>query len=332
MFLLLQAFLKQPDVQMVLNGLNLFWYDPFDVDLLHIHEPESFTSKKSPSDAELISLEKLLIAWKQRARIVTTIHNRYPHYNDTSNYARLYELVYSHSDGFTHRGQSSLAEFRAKYPALGARPQAIIPTGINPYYENTISKSAARQQLGLKPEDTVFLSFGTIRDFEELDQVVNGFKAVNLPNKKLIISAAGSHHLPQTELKLRKLRLRFEPNILMNFAKVPAERIQVYMNAADVTIIPRVQILNSAILQLGFTFGKVVVGPDTGVVAETLTASGNPIFTVNDYASVARALEQGVLLNQQGHGARNLDYAAQNWDWNQIGQKHVAFFKSIVNR
>jgi len=331
-FLLLQSFLQQEAVRLALYGVNLFWYDPFDIDLLHVHEPEALTYKKVPSEADLTRLEKHLRGWKERAKVVVTVHNRYPHYKDNPANARLYELVYSFADGFTHRGQSSMDEFRTKYPQYGERPQAIIPTGINPYYENTISKAAARQELGLSPDDTVFVSFGTIRAFEELDLVVSGFKNVNLPDKKLVISAAGSHHLPQTELKWRKLRLKFERDIQTNFAKVPADRVQVYLNAADVTIIPRVQILNSALLQLGFTFGKVVVGPDTGVVAEFLKATGNPIFDVHDHASVARALEQGVKLNRQDHGARNKEYALKNWDWKWIGQQHVAFFKRILDR
>lgn len=331
LFLLIRSLSRQQHVTLILHGVPLFWYHPFEIEIVHIHQPEFLFDYKEPTISDLNKLKTQLLSWKKYAKIVVTIHNRYPHYRDTQNFRELYRIVYEHADGFTHRSITSLEEFNTSYPNLTDRPSVIIPAGINTYFRNEISRADARQKLGLSEDEQVILSFGSIRAFEELEQVVRGFHKADVPRKKLIISAMVTPYKQNLRKRLYETRFHFSPNIQCYFEKIPADDVQVLMNAADIVIIPRVQVLNSANIQLGFGFGKVVVGPDDGVVGEILRTTGNPVFHPNEPDSVAQAIESALQLNKEGVGEQNRLYAQANWDWDIIAAKHVDFFSRVLS-
>jgi glycosyltransferase involved in cell wall biosynthesis len=101
-------------------------------------------------------------------------------------------------------------------------------------------------------------------------------------------------------------------------------------NLADVVVIPRADGLNSGNVALGFTFGKVVVGPDTGVIAETLHETGNPVFDPVKPSTLGRALEQARSLAVERKGEDNRSYAEAHLDWDTIADQHAQFFTSLT--
>ena len=112
---------------------------------------------------------------------------------------------------------------------------------------------------------------------------------------------------------------------------VPSEDIQLFMNAADVVIIPRIKNLNSGVLILAFTFGKVVVGTDFGVIGEILSDTGNPTFAPDDISSVVCAIEDAKELAENGKGEENRIYAHKKWNWGKITQEHLALYKTLIS-
>ncbi len=331
---LVDALSAHPDVAAVASGVEPFWGAPLDADIVHFHWFESLFGWKAPSEADFERLRGQVEAWRQRAALVVTVHDRYPHYRDSAAFRRLFETMYGAMDGFVHMGQTSQRELNAAYPALAAQPAAQIPIGsVESYFPNTISQADARRELRIPANAYAYLAFGKLRAYEETRFLLDGFRALRMRDKQLIIAG------PQVSLKTHRLellniferqRLKRHPRLHVRRRFVPDADVQTYLNAANVLLIPRLQILNSSNISLGFSFGKVVVGPDDGNVGEILRETGNPTFVPGDPASFARAMAQARELDAAGKGAENLAYARAHWNWERIAEAHVAFYRRVL--
>ena len=328
--LLLKHLRQSSEVKAVNAGIHYFWEKSVNADIVHFHWPEALVGWRPCNSHELSRLGKTLEWWKARARLVATVHNRKPHYWNADVAQRLYERVYAHMDGVIHCGQTSLDEFKVQFPDCAMLPQVVIPQGLHTGFPNLVTQTEARKRLKLPESTAVFLAFGHMRHIEEGEQILKGFSALPMRNKQLLIV---TNRAPRKHLLRRllfRVRTRCDPKIRFQIGIVPEQDVQYVVNAADVLVISRLEILNSGNLQLGFTFGKVVVGPDRGVVGEILRQTGNPVFSPGNIQSVSQALAKGYALSQTNQGQDNLCYGKTKLDWKRLSEHHVDFFKSLL--
>ncbi len=323
-------------VESVAHEVEPFWEAPCSADVVHIHWCEGLLHFKEPAEGDLERLEAQLAGWRACSRLVVTVHDRYPHFRDTAAFRRVFQIVYRACDGFIHMGQTSLDEFVARYPDLAALPQTIIPLGgIDGYFPNTVSQTEARQRLGIPQAAYAYISFGRLRSYAELELLLQGFRRLRMRDKHLLVAGPKivfKFHRSRLMRTLYRRLLRHNPRLHITAQPVADEDVQLYLNAANVLVIPRLQILNSSNVVLGFGFGKVVVGPDDGNVGEILRETGNPVFDPRDPGSLAAAMTEARALEAQGKGAENLAYARTHWNWETIAEAHVAFFEQVMHR
>lgn len=325
---------EEHDVQVQI-GIEAFWQCQEQFDIIHIHWPESLFKWQEPSNEDLSKVEKTLHAWcTAGSKIVTTRHNIAKHAADTHHFNLLYEIVYKFSHAVIHFGKYSLEDYNERYGEekfLRSQKNIIIPHGIYTAYPNDTSKATARKKLKISSRDFILLAFGQIRDREEKALLIKTIKKLSVTRKILL---APRWNLSSIRLKriLEKIYYTIHPNYRLDWNIVPSEEIQLYMNSADVVILPRLKNLNSGVLILAFTFGKVVVGTNFGVIGEILNETGNPTFDPNNINSVINAVLKGKKLAEQGKGKENRIYANTNWKWNKIAQQHVSLYKNLINK
>lgn len=327
------ALAVQDRIEGVEASVEALWSGPADRDVLHIHWPESLTTDWSePTGEELERLERVLGAWRKEAVVVATVHNRHPHYRDTERFRALYDLVYRASHGIVHLGEVSRREIPERHPHLADRSQAVIPLGLFPSIPNRVDRAEALRALGLEREHFVAGFLGTIRHREELSLLLRGFGGVGAPNKRLVLAGAIRWPGRRHERWWMRLQLSANRRLVWRRGYVPDAEVQRYVQPLDVMVVPRKEVLNSAIVLLGFTFGKVVVGPACGNVGEILRETGNPTYAPGDARSLADAIERGRELALQNHGVENLRYGRERWSWNEIARRHVEFYRELRRR
>ena len=315
-------------------GIEAFWSCDLQLDIIHIHWPESLFKWQEPDREELIKIESTLRNWRELgSKIVTTRHNITKHNNDTRNFDTLYSLVYKYSQAVIHLGKYSIKEFAVRYKEkefVNQQRHVTIPHGIYTDNPDDISRDDAREKLKINFSDFALLAFGQIRAKEEKDLLKGAFEKIHISNKKLIVPRWS---LPKKRWKraLEKVYYKLHPDYRFDWHMVPSEDIQLFMNAADVVIIPRIKNLNSGVLILAFTFGKVVVGTDFGVIGEILSETGNPTFAPDDISSVVCAIEDAKELAENGKGEENRIYAHKKWNWGKITQEHLALYKTLIS-
>lgn len=328
--LFLDALNGHPAVSGAVQDLDAFRSRPGSADILHIHWPEAlFKDWKEPDDAALSRVGKTLQEWAGRTPIVVTVHNMQPHYANSSVYRRLYRLVYSQANGVIHLGETSRRLFEEQYPDIEVQRQAVIPHGAYSCFENEVTENEARQHLGLNAEDIVCMTFGQIRHFREMWLLFRGFRRASIPGKRLYLAGKINSSVRRPARWYYRLQTTVDPRIQSNAQFIPDREVQYYLNAADMLVIPRLEALNSGNVALGFSFGRVVVGPDVGVVGEILRATGNPVYDPSRSNTLGQALERASELRRQGKGRENAAHARNHMNWSNIAEQHVALYGKL---
>ncbi len=330
---------SQFPVDPIALGKERFWNPGEDYDIVNLHWPESmFVDWWYLDEDRVHRLCSQIDVWRRRgARVCMTRHNIKPHIQKSS--IDFMKPILARLDGLIHLGQASMDEFEVRYrrePWLNSLQQTVVP---HPGYfdlENQVTRQQARLSLELKQDANVVLVFGTVRSRQEIAFIKRVFRQVQLPNKVLVVP-----RWYRSYTKLAQLGRMFHvfhdgvprgTAFHIGFDFVPEEKIQHYLNAADVLLVPRVtrDCLNSGVVPLALTFGRVAVGPNVGVAGEMLRESGNPTYA--DLQSAARAIET-VLNDQQRPDQERLnrEYAEQHLSFAAVGQRLGKFYSNLIS-
>lgn len=343
LFSLIRELVKEDAVADVTVGYG-WLYEELKMDVIHLHWPELLV-KSQLSDMSREDLlqsshfEKVIGQLKKKKRdgsvIITTIHNEKPH-NDTKGvFSQFYSEIYSLSDGFIHMGTESEKLTKLQFEQeTNEKMSFIIPHGNYSIFPSNLNRDECRKRLNISPNQKVLLTFGAIRSEPELNLGIDSFKKSNIDDSIYIM--AGKLPFPYksqlNHFRVRKklYRHHFSGKIRTVEKVISPEEVQVYLKSADLLFIPRYNTLNSGNVALGFTFGKVVVGPDYGVIGETLKLTGNPVFDPYHLHSVSEAIRSGLESSQTDLTERNLNYAQNELNWKTVARKTIKAYQSLL--
>ncbi|RZI60118.1 MAG: hypothetical protein EOP14_02520 [Pseudomonas sp.] len=319
----------------LVHGVQQFWSARQGIGVLHLQWPEALVGLREPGTSDLERIAGSLQAWKREGtRIVVTIHNAHPHGVDSEYYRELYRMVYEAADGFVHLGDASIKFLFARFPeAVSGAAHRVIPHGDYSCLQGEGSAQEAKQSLGIPAGAQVVASIGRIRDVRELRLLSRGFDLAKLKQGLLLVAG----RLPSSSRKqLGYYQLRWPYFVSrrkrLSEGLIPAGEIQKYVRAADVLAIPRIDNMNSGNIALGFTFARVVVGPDIGVIGEQLRLTGNPVFDPASPESFGEALVKGMEQAGKGQGDRNLKWAEEHMSWTRVADMHLDFYQDLTER
>jgi len=338
---LIKALASQKIVESVEHGT--FWIDSevHHWDVVLLQWPELLVRPGSQ-----ITYDKLAV-WTRRigtrATVLSIVHNLGSHYRSDSLSQRLYELVNTVSDGFVHLGEASVQSYRERYPETAQKPVLVVPHGNYTCFGESIAVQEARQRLRVRQRGPVALVLGELRAHEEFDLVLDCAKAVRqcggyllLAGRLPVVSRNPGETRIRTYVSLFMRAMYFfsrsmvARSVVLHEREIPNQLMTAYLGAADILIIPRINALNSGNVALGFTYGRVVVGPDIENIGCALRETGNPVFNPADRDSVQRAVHEGFRLAQTGVGEQNRNVARMKWGWTDVGAKIVAFASAFA--
>ncbi|MBI4881976.1 MAG: glycosyltransferase, partial [Planctomycetes bacterium] len=207
---------------------------------------------------------------------------------------------------------------------------AVIPQGNHiDDYPNEIGREAARAALGVAAEPLMFLFLGRVRPYKGVFELIDGFVRAALPRGSLL-HIAGKTHGERDRLRLKK-RCRKTPSVTLHYGFVEAERVQVFMNAADFVVLPYRDILSSGAAILATSFGKAIVAPDLGPLREAVAPEGAILYDPAATGALARALEAAARAAPQSAemGERNLA-VARAWPWSSMAECTRALYLRVM--
>jgi len=197
--------------------------------------------------------------------IIWTLHNLMPHEaKDSQMEARLRHDIAQRAT-LIHIMNPKTVELTTGLYELPADKVRHIPhpsyVGV---YPNLIDPSLARSRLGIARSSLSFLFLGGIRPYKGLEQLLDAFDVLSQRRQDVTLAVAGKPgRFPGVdELEARCLA---NPRIVSRFESVPPDQIQLWMNAADVVVLPHEQSLNAGSLHLAYGFGRPVVASSAAV-------------------------------------------------------------------
>jgi beta-1,4-mannosyltransferase len=163
------------------------------------------------------------------------------------------------------------------------------PNFINTY-PNTIKSVEAREKLGLMPDHLIYLFVGGIRPNKGIDSLIRAFKQLSDNHLRLII--AGKIWPPEEYTQTLLQYAEEDDRIKFFLGYIPDEKLQIYLNSADVVVLPFSEILTSGSTILSMSYGKPVIVPKIGCLPELVNDNFGWLYDPEDPESLLLTLQK----------------------------------------
>lgn len=228
--------------------------------------------------------------------VIWTVHNVYPH--DAVHIDVELEIQRRVADAanIVHVMSASTIEAMEDYVALDSEKIIVAPhPSYQGAYVDIVTREEARAMLGLGPDEVVFLLFGALKSYKGLDRLLDAVDVMAKvrPEFRFRILVAGG---ADNTASVRKFidRALVHPNVLIESSKIPNDRAQYFLRAADIGLVNYERTLNSGAALLYGTFDLPVVAADTPTFREGLDG-GSTVFVEDGSADAfARAMMSSV--------------------------------------
>jgi glycosyltransferase involved in cell wall biosynthesis len=217
----------------------------------------------------------------------------------------------------------------------------VIPYGINnavPFSE--LTRDDARRTLGLRQDEKVILSFGAIKQYKGLEDLVAAFQQIAAKGDcRLVIAGERKkgHEDYWRSIQQAIYRGPHRDKILQKIGFIPDSEIESYYKAADVAVLSYTEIFQSGILFLTYAYGVPVIATDVGSFSEDIV-EGRTGFVCKprDPADLAATIERFFAsdlykeLDDRHQDIR--DYALASHSWDTVGRITRDVYSKVIEK
>ncbi len=263
------------------------------VNILHIHFIHQFYASSKPGRVRLIYVllfgMNLIAARLLGYKTIFTLHDLEPTYPAKPAWVDFlghYFAVNLTCKVIVHCSEAK----RLMTKKYGRKRQVQIvnhPNFIN-YYPNSVSKLAAREKLRLPDDATVFTFFGGIRPNKGIENLISAFQSINDDNFRLVI--AGKPNKPMEYAQTLVDLAKTDKRISFFYEQIPDDKVQIFMNSADIVVLPFSKILTSGSAILAMSFKRPVIVPSMGCLSELIKIDAGWKYVPGDTESLAEAI------------------------------------------
>lgn len=296
--------------------------------VLHIHWPDYFFSAPNLGEAVLKSLALVLLVSVMRARkapVIWTIHNLRGHEQWHARLeTRMWRWFVARIDGYIALTAGGQTAALARFPSLRNRPGFVIPHGhYRDEYPDDVTRVVARRALALPPAARVILFLGTIRPYKDVPTLIDAFRLVPDDGWRLVIAGRPTN----VEIERQVRQTAHDARICLHLDFVPRERVQLYMRATDLVVVPYRDVLNSGSALLALSFDRPVLVAERGAMAELQTMVGRE--WVQTYRGDLTALALVAAMTWAETTPRDRHRLFRDLEWDEIARQTVLAYDAV---
>jgi beta-1,4-mannosyltransferase len=321
-------------------SLRSLWRSRAGIGFLHFHWPESFYRYgRGPVRLRpvLSQVKLLLFRCRLRAarllgyRLVWTVHQVFPHESLDRERERRGARILARACHLLIVHDAWTAEHvRGELGAPSTRV-AIVPHGsyIGVYPEGR-PRPAVRRELGVAENSFVFLCFGELREYKEIDLLLAAFASAPLPEARLVV--AGNAKNESIGAAVRSASAS-DARILDLLGFLREERVAELFGACDAAVLPRGEPGTSGSLILALSLGLPVVAADVPTARELIyNGQAGWLFRPRDVASLRKVLESAATdpAGARARGRSALEIAGK-LEWGEAARR-LALLLTQVER
>lgn len=273
----------------------------------------------------------------RRLPVVWTAHNLTSHDSpDLDRDHHCTQQLIDACDGLVVMSDASAKLLRAKYSVAETTLVETVHHGhYIDCYPNEVSKTTARERLGIGGNEFVFLTLGALRPYKGHVEMLSAFEAMASPEDRLIIagSASDQNYCTRLQKTIAEIRQhRPELKIDLHAKTIADDAMQLYFKAADVCVLPFQRIHNSGSLLLAMSFGKPVVAPCLGSIPEIAHAESFIGFDATHQSALAEAMATAKNRFQSTSLASEIiEFTRNTYDWGLVGIRLRKLYEKVLS-
>jgi D-inositol-3-phosphate glycosyltransferase len=226
---------------------------------------------------------------------------------------------------------------------FGIAPEqvSVIPFGINDTSRKTsLDRVGARTKLGLAPMEKIILFFGQIAPYKGLEFLVAALARLipSLPEVRLVIAGKvkkgfeGYWKPIQAEIS----RPGLQDRVIARIQHIPDDDVEIYFKAADVLAVPYVDIFQSGLPFLAYSFGLPVIATDVGSLKEDVIEGDTGMIcrprSAADLAEAVLAYFRSELFRQlERRRAMIRKFAMERYSWAKVAAITMAVYSQLLD-
>jgi glycosyltransferase involved in cell wall biosynthesis len=159
----------------------------------------------------------------------------------------------------------------------------------HPLYDNfgaIISKTAARENLGVGSQESIVLFFGFIRKYKGLDLLLEAMSDERIKKAGIKLLVAGEFYEDEKPFHEQIEKLGIKDQLILRTDFIPDSEVKYYLCAADAVIQPYRNATQSGVTPLAYHFEKPMVVTNVG---------GLPILVPHEKVGLVVAIADGIL-------------------------------------
>ena len=306
-------------------------------DILHLHWTYPFLFGENSIETIFLSfrfLVELIFVKLLGIKICWTVHNLFSHKRQTIQLEKFFNYVFARfcDQLIVHCPFAREALMKAyRLSNYFNNKINVIPHGnYIGSYKNEVNQEDARSELGLCKDEIIFLYFGLIRFYKGVYRLIEEFQKLKCTRARLLIVGKPINNTIKAEL----MRICGQDSRISTYLQFTSnEEIQLYMNAADIVVLPYRDILTSGTSILAISFGKPVIAPAIGCIPDVLDSIGSVLYNPSEEESLLKAMEKTLELktNLTKMGKHNFELAKQ-LRWEDIANRTYGVYKECLKR
>jgi D-inositol-3-phosphate glycosyltransferase len=217
---------------------------------------------------------------------------------------------------------------------------SVIPFGINNTSPTTtLGRREARERISLDSGEKTLLFFGQIGPYKGLEYLIAAMSELAKEDKDLRLVIAGRikpgyasyWNAIRGEISRAGLRKR----IIQHVRFIPEAEVEIYFKAADVVVIPYIEIFQSGVPFLSYSFGLPVIATDVGSLRNDIVEAKTGFLCRRaDAADLARAIRSyfasDLYHDLDQHRRTIREFANERNSWTKVGEIIEGVYQRVL--
>lgn len=295
----------------------------------HFHWPSFFYAQRSDVKKMVQNfiryLAFILIIKLSNSKIVWTAHNLYPHDTKNNKIGHIIDILARHIVVFVSsliivHGKNAANILASEFPMAKSKIAIIDHGNWIDYYRNQTSSELAKKILNIPSDKYTLLFIGLCKEYKNIDYLVKTFK--NLKGNNILLIAG---KFPSIDyLKKVKSLSGVDINIKIEAKYIEDDYLQIYLNACDAVVLPYKDILTSGTAMLAISFGKPVIAPRLGYLADVINEDCGILYDHNNQEALSEAMQK---IKEKRYDRNKIILYASSYKWDTIASR----FKEAIN-
>jgi beta-1,4-mannosyltransferase len=294
-------------------------------DIVHIHWPSFLYYDPSSAFNKLRDLARFFLRYAivrlRRGRVVWTAHNLYPHDGGRNEWSHrlVRRFIAASADLIIAHGPSARAALKSEFGVTDDKIVEVQHGNWIGYHPHTVTKEAARRALDIPANAYVYSIVGACRPYKNLEALITAFQRLGGDCFLLI---AGRFQSKDYQTRIERLLSHLPASrYRMDAGVIPNDKIQNFVVASDVLVLPYTEILTSGSAMLGLSFGVPVIVPNIGGMADVINDTCGLLYDAKTDDGLLHAMQD--IRSRRYSSAVILEYA-RSFDWMTSAEALVA--------